>query len=132
MPLDKITDMVIQQGCVQKSYEIKEIQVQTASATQDGGAEMTLLGLHDPLGIRSKILKVRDGHSSHVYPSGNNVNNPLLPPHEQNGGVSTKELEQIVTSQHETIVEIKDVLKEMKDALVSMDNKMQNGNELQN
>merc|ERR1712228_726923 len=130
VPLDKITDMVIQQGCLQKYYEIKEIQVQTASATTDGSPEMTLLGLNDPLGIRSKILKVRDGVSA---VSGNNYKseNPLLPANGQ-GVASTKELEQIVQSQHETIVEIKDVLKEMKNALVSMDNKMQNGDELQN
>merc|ERR1719330_783503 len=78
VPLEKITDLQLQQGCVQKCFDIHEIQVQTASNTSESGPEMRLIGLTEPMATRSKILKVRDTASG-VMPVGNQGPNPLLP-----------------------------------------------------
>lgn len=92
----RITDLQVQQGCLQKYFDVREIRVETASATSEM-PEMRLIGVHDPLEIRSKILKVRDGNvgSSH-YQSGDAAHNPLLP---QSQGASTEQLQSIIASQ---------------------------------
>ena len=128
--MDKITDLQIQQGCLQRCYGIEEIRVETASANQQA-PEMSLVGLKDAREIRSMVLKVRDNHNifnnnSNSTKGGgaissNNSYNPLLP---NDNNQSTKELENLISAQHQTMVEIKDVLKDMKNALISMDNKM--------
>jgi len=126
VPLDKITDLQVQQGCVQRCFDVREIRVETASATSEM-PEMRLIGLNNPLEIRTKILKVRDGNSnvcSH-YQSGTAGDdasyNPLLP---QPQGASTEQLQAIIASQSETMIQIKDVLQDMRSALQSMDSKM--------
>merc|ERR1712187_802867 len=63
VPLDKITDLQVQQGCIQKQFDIQEIHVETASSTSEM-PEMRLIGLNNPMEIRTKILKVRDGQKS--------------------------------------------------------------------
>ena len=113
--MEKITDLQLQQGCVQRCFDIHEIQVQTASNTSESGPEMRLIGLTEPMATRSKILKVRDSASGHLMPQGNQSGpNPLLPAEP----VSTKELQTIMSNQNETMVEIRDVLQDMKAALV--------------
>merc|ERR1712242_2514 len=122
--LDKITDLQLQQGCVQRCFEVHEIQVQTASNTAESGPEMRLIGLTEPMETRSKILKVRDGgNGANGAASGQQGgDNPLLP----SGGSSTKELQVLMGNQNDTMLEIKDVLQDMRTALVSMNEKMQN------
>merc|ERR1719330_2356 len=119
VPLDKITDLQIQQGCIQKCFGIKEIRVETASATAEV-PEMRLIGLHNPLETRAKILNVRDRHSQQgqYQPVGGGYN-PLLPQQS-----STDELKKVISSQHDTMIEIKDVLSDMRTALVQMNDKM--------
>eukprot|EP01084_Bolivina_argentea_P259918 438778_1 len=121
VPLDKITDLQIQQGCLQRMYDVHEIRVETASATKEA-PEMQLIGLHQPREIRAKILKARDAQSDQAQSTGGYSFNPLLP--NQKNESSTEELQKIIASQQETLVEIKDVLQDMRTALVSMDNKM--------
>merc|ERR1719361_198519 len=123
VPLEKITDLQLQQGCIQRCFDIHEIQVQTASNTSESGPEMRLIGLTEPMLTRSKILKVRDGVSgSNIVPVGDASGpNPLLPAEP----VSTKELQAVMSSQNDTMLEIKDVLQDMRTALVSMNEKME-------
>merc|ERR1719361_555487 len=122
VPLEKITDLQLQQGCIQRCFDIHEIQVQTASNTSESGPEMRLIGLTEPMLTRSKILKVRDVASgSNIVPVGNSGPNPLLPAEP----VSTKELQAVMSSQNDTMLEIKDVLQDMRTALVSMNEKME-------
>merc|ERR1712087_137468 len=125
VPLDKITDLQVQQGCIQNCFNIKEIRVETASATE-GMPEMRLIGLNDPLEIRSKILDVRDhqkkGKGDYYQATDNGSSyNPLLP------SSNEEALQKVVASQHETMIQIKDVLQDMRTALVSMNDKMENG-----
>merc|ERR1712087_222924 len=121
VPLDKITDLQVQQGCIQRCFDVREIRVETASATSEM-PEMRLIGLNNPMETRTKILKVRDGGvaASH-YQSGDAQVNPLLPPAQ---GASTEQLQAIIASQSETMTQIRDVLQDMRTALRSMDSKM--------
>merc|ERR1712129_224320 len=126
VPLDKITDLRLEQGCVQKCFDVQGIAVATASSSAEK-SEISLIGLYKPREVRMGILRVRDnqginGVAGTVNGStgkGGGVN-PLLPPPTLN----TKELEQLVEQQTETMVEIKDVLVDMKNALISMNEKM--------
>lgn len=127
VPLDKITDLQIQQGCIQNCYGIKEIRVETASATAEM-PEMRLIGLNDPLEIRSRVLDARDDqrgkNNYHQAANNDNAFNPLLP------SAQEADLQKVISSQHETMIQIKDVLQDMRTALVSMNEKMQNGKTL--
>merc|ERR1712204_142219 len=123
VPLDKITDLRLEQGCVQKCFDVQGIAVETASSSAEK-SEISLIGLYKPQEVRMMILRVRDnnginGVAGTVNGSTGNPN-PLLPPPTLN----TKELEQLVEQQTETMVEIKDVLVDMKNALISMNEKM--------
>eukprot|EP01084_Bolivina_argentea_P257150 433176_1 len=128
VPLNKITDLQKQQGCLQRYFNIEEIRVETASAKPDSGPEMQLIGLKGAHEIRTMILKVRDGQSiNNIIPNkaASSGYNPLLP--DDNNRSYNKQVEEAITSQHETLVQIKDVLQEMKSALVSMDTKIEKG-----
>ena len=117
--------MRLEQGCIQKCFDIRGIAVETASSAQEN-PEMSLIGLHEPREVRSMILRVRDNHGlSGSNRTGGNASkdqggNPLLP----QPVLNTKELEQLVVRQNETMIEIKDVLQDMKSALFSMNEKM--------
>ena len=131
VPLDKITDLQVQQGCIQRCFDIKEIRVETASATNEM-PEMRLIGLNNPLEIRTKILKVRDNNTGNYQQNLNNSYNPLISPQQQQQQQqqpSTEQLQEIIANQHETMIQIKDVLQDMRTALVSMDNKMKAKND---
>eukprot|EP01083_Nonionella_stella_P038591 104961_1 len=80
--LEKITDLSISQGCLQRCYDVKSLSVENASS---GGniPEMVLIGLVDPEGIRKMVLRTRDnngfgGANNANRRGGNNLNNPLL------------------------------------------------------
>ena len=140
VPLDKITDLQKQQNCVQKCFDIKEIRVETASANQQE-PEMSLVGLLEPDEVRKMVLAVRDKHSLNGYKPGfvsdgsgyiaplnnsNNNNNPLL------NDNNSKEVVITMQKQQETMLEVRDLLKDMKDALVSMNKKMDDRNVISN
>jgi len=118
VPLDKVTDLRLEQGCCQKCFDIFGIEVETPSASKQQ-SEMSLLGLHRPQEIRSMILKVRDqnglGGMRKAMPQAVAASS---------GMGDVKAVEVLVTQQHETFVEIKDVLQDMRTALQDMDKKM--------
>ena len=76
--------------------------------------------------MNMQILKIRDSHGHDGTQAIHNVNavgvgssyNPLLPQSD------TQRLEELVAGQNETMLQIKDVLVDMKSALVSMEAKM--------
>eukprot|EP01084_Bolivina_argentea_P092744 166834_1 len=114
VPLNKITDLQVQQGCIQKCFDIREIRVETASATNEM-PEMRLIGLHNALEIRTKILKVRDnvGNTSGYYQSDIQLNQQQQKQQQQQEP-SSEQLQEIITSQHETMIQNKDVIIEMR------------------
>eukprot|EP01083_Nonionella_stella_P027745 76430_1 len=117
VPLDKITDVRLDQGCIQKCYNIHEVAIETASSTQ-GQSEIALIGLHRPRAVRRMLLKARDNHGldgmqSHAVNKAPQLNMLVI-----------KELETLTTQQHETMIEIKDVLQDMKPILIRVVQKM--------
>eukprot|EP01084_Bolivina_argentea_P035584 65990_1 len=94
--LEKITDLSISQGCLQRCFNIKSLSVENASSSA-GAPEMILNGLIDPEGTRKLVLRTRDNngfggrqanrnvpkdtaHGGRGYRNNNNnnYNNPLL------------------------------------------------------
>ena len=59
IPLDRITDIVMAQGPVQKRFGIWELRIQTAGTGQ-ARPEASLYGLTEPEQIRDLLIKERD------------------------------------------------------------------------
>ncbi len=59
IPLDRITDVALQQGFIERSFGLWRLGIQTASAGT-AVAEGTILGLVDPGAFRAVILAERD------------------------------------------------------------------------
>jgi len=139
--LNKITDLEIQQGWVQRLYDVTEIQVKTVS-NSEGSPEMRLIGLQRPLEIRSKILKVRDrGYRTNGRTVNHSINqkngktphSPLLPVKmrvQNKKSVSSEDLQDIIVTQSETMSELKDVLIDMRTALISLHSKKMSHSEM--
>lgn len=114
VPLDKITDLQIQQGCVQRCFDIKEIRVETASANQQE-PEMSLVGIKQTDEIRSMVLQMRDDIQSN---GAANINNKAMSSLIQNKSYGTDpQLIDINTKQQETLVEIRDLLVDVRKEL---------------
>lgn len=67
VPLEKITDATWTQGCLQRHFEIEELNIRTAAGSMggpEGGAGSTadihLVGLNDAKGFRTALLKAKD------------------------------------------------------------------------
>ena len=68
IPFDKITDLELVQGPLQRAFDLWSIKVQTAS-TGSHTPEAELMGVINPEQIREEILAARDKHfASHVVP----------------------------------------------------------------
>eukprot|EP00483_Globobulimina_turgida_P011731 UN11753 len=101
IPLEKITDLAIKQGCINSCFDIKGITVDTASVTQEAN-ELKLLGVIKPEQLRKKVLTIRDQNSKyhqHIPLQAQNMDNPLL-------DVGNTEV-------HQTLIEMKDLLVDM-------------------
>lgn len=59
IPLDRITDVALQQGFIERSFGLWRLGIQTASAGT-AVAEGTVLGLIDPGGFRAVLLAERE------------------------------------------------------------------------
>jgi membrane protein YdbS with pleckstrin-like domain len=61
VPLDRVQDVSISQGCIQRCFDIKSVNVQTAGGSADGAAaEVSLLAPKNAEMIRDLILQRRD------------------------------------------------------------------------
>jgi membrane protein YdbS with pleckstrin-like domain len=67
VPLEKITDATWSQGCLQRNFNIEELNIRTAAGSMggpEGGAGSTadihLVGLNDSKGFRTALLKAKD------------------------------------------------------------------------
>jgi putative membrane protein len=59
IPLDKITDVGLQQGIIERSFDLWRLNIQTASAGQPT-AEGQLFGIVDPKTFRGQVLGQRE------------------------------------------------------------------------
>lgn len=67
VPLEKITDATWSQGCLQRNFNLEELNIRTAAGSMggpEGGAGSTadihLVGLNDAKGFRTALLKAKD------------------------------------------------------------------------
>jgi len=128
VPLNQITDCRLQQGCVQRCFDIKEIVLETASSTK-GMPELTLVGVKDADNIRRMILRARDQYGVslvHSYDSSKNKNtsdiNPLLSDRNNNNNNNNNNYNgnaQIMQMQ----VETNNTLSEIRDLLIQINTK---------
>ena len=138
LSLEKITDLSVSQGCIERCFDVKSLSVENASSSQ-GAPEMILVGLIDPEGTRKLVLRTRDlggfapdgASSTNLYNKGgianvggNNLNNPLLDDN-AGGGVYAKQNYEINMQQAQTLTEIKDLLVGVKQSLDTLNETMQ-------
>ena len=132
--LEKITDLSVSQGCLERCFDIKSLSVENASSSA-GAPEMILVGLIDPEGVRKLVLRTRDnngfggsnannlGKSNTMIGSNGNLNNPLLP--DNNGGNNFgAQNYQINMQQAQTLTDIKDLLIGVKQSLDTLNQTM--------
>lgn len=60
IPLEKITDVVVSQGPLERKYGLSRILIQTAGTGHPGLAEGTLLGIREALKIQELIMQTRE------------------------------------------------------------------------
>ncbi len=60
IPLEKITDLSLRQGVIQRWMGVHEIRVETAGQSTPGGADAVLVGIEDALEFRNAVLGQRD------------------------------------------------------------------------
>eukprot|EP00483_Globobulimina_turgida_P001761 UN01763 len=59
--LEKITDLSVSQGCLERCFDIKSLSVENASSSA-GAPEMILVGLIEPEATRKLVLRTRDNN----------------------------------------------------------------------
>ncbi|MGM0545145.1 MAG: PH domain-containing protein [Bacteroidota bacterium] len=96
IPLDKIQDLTFKEGPLLKFFGLSILKVETAGGSGQGNADLTLIGIKDAADFRSRVLEQRDEVTDNKYSSH---------------GIETQE---------PTLA----VLKEIRDSLKSIDQKM--------
>ncbi|NIT58770.1 MAG: PH domain-containing protein [Aliifodinibius sp.] len=96
IPLDKIQDLTFKEGPLLKYFGLSILKVETAGGSGQGQADLTLIGIRDASNFRSRVLEQRDNVTDNKYSS------------------STSETEESTLA----------VLKEIRDSLKSIDQKM--------
>ena len=120
VPLNKITDLNLEQGCLQRINDIQELKIQTASSggkDNENKPEMQLIGLINPMKQRKKVIQLRDAaNNNSQYKNNVDKINPIT---------SNPEIANGVQLQNDEMNEIRDLLVDMRSAIVSMESKMQ-------
>lgn len=61
IPLDKIQDLTLREGVIQKFFGLCSLQIETAGqSTTPGSSDANLVGIVDARGFRDKVLQHRD------------------------------------------------------------------------
>lgn len=96
IPLDKIQDLTFKEGPLLKYFGLSILKVETAGGSGQGHADLTLIGIREASDFRSQVLEQRDKVTDNKYSS------------------SASETEESTLA----------VLKEIRDSLQSIDQKM--------
>lgn len=96
IPLDKIQDLTFKEGPLLKYFGLSILKVETAGGSGQGQADLTLIGIRDASEFRSQVLEQRDKVTDNKYSS------------------STRETDESTLA----------VLKEIRDSLQSIDQKI--------
>lgn len=96
IPLDKIQDLTFKEGPLLKYFGLSILKVETAGGSGQGQADLTLIGIRNASDFRSQVLEQRDKVTDNKYSS------------------SASETDQSTVA----------ILKEIRDSLQSIDQKM--------
>jgi putative membrane protein len=96
IPLDKIQDLTFKEGPLLKYFGLSILKVETAGGSGQGQADLTLIGIRDASDFRSRVLEQRDKVTDNKFSS------------------ATSETDESTLA----------LLKEIRDALQSIDQKM--------
>jgi putative membrane protein len=96
IPLDKIQDLTFKEGPLLKYFGLSILKVETAGGSGQGQADLTLIGIRNASDFRSQVLEQRDKVTDNKYSS------------------SASETDQSTVA----------ILKEIRDTLQSIDQKM--------
>jgi putative membrane protein len=77
IPLEKITDLALQQGPIMRRMGLKSLSVETAGASGGQSALVSLIGIVDTIEFRDTVLAQRDRLNSTKSPTGS-PSAPLL------------------------------------------------------
>ena len=68
VPLEKITDLALQQGPIMRAMNLKALSIETAGSSGGtaGGALVALIGIEETDAFRDTVLAQRDALSAHV------------------------------------------------------------------
>jgi len=126
VPLEKITDATWNQGCLQRNFNIDELNIRTAAGSMggpEGGAGSTadihLVGLNDAKDFRTALLKAKD-ERDHFLATGVRVvegggsaeggHTPMAQSMQPAAPASNEETTAALTSIDATLMAIKDLL----------------------
>lgn len=99
IPLDKIQDLTFREGPLLRYFGLSILKVETAGGSGQGQADLTLIGIEDASSFRQQVLEQRDKVTDNKYSS-----------------TSTENSESTLA-----------VLKEIRDSLKSIDQKINSG-----
>ena len=127
VPLEKITDLSIKQGCLQRCYNLKELCVETASASA-AAPEMVLVGVIDPESVRKMVLRTRDNNGINGSDGRVNIVAAYNPNIGGGGGIadnsSTQQLISVSVQQQQTLSEIKNLLVDVASGINNLNKTM--------
>ena len=72
IPLDKIQDLTFKEGPLLKYFGLSILKVETAGGSGQGQADLTLIGIKDASDFRSQVLEQRDKVTDNKYSSSTN------------------------------------------------------------
>lgn len=75
IPLDKIQDLTFKEGPLLKYFGLSILKVETAGGSGQGQADLTLIGIRDASEFRSQVLEQRDKVTDNKYSSSTNETN---------------------------------------------------------
>lgn len=67
IPLDKIQDLTFKEGPLLKYFGLSILKVETAGGSNQGQADLTLIGIVDASGFRKRVLQQRDRVTENKY-----------------------------------------------------------------
>mmetsp|Transcript_9719 Transcript_9719/g.21388 ORF Transcript_9719/g.21388 Transcript_9719/m.21388 type:complete len:96 (-) Transcript_9719:234-521(-) len=64
IPLDRIQDLAVSQGCIEKCFDIWNLKVETAGGGgPESSAELNLSGISNHVEFKQKVIELRDSYT---------------------------------------------------------------------
>lgn len=78
VPLEKVTDVTWKQGCLQRSYGLATVAIQTAGSTgPDNRPELNIIGIVQSHSFRQRVMQAKGQHMARIYGGASEVAVPI-------------------------------------------------------